>query len=342
MMSCRKKQRSGQGFTLVELLVVIAIIGVLVSLLLPAVNSAREAARRISCTNNMRQLGLAIVNYHDVDGAFPQGVYSHPDANNAYEQDGLGWATKLLPFIEEQAVFDLIATAKLVIPDVTDAWQPGTMGRAYGANKQIVPGGNSVIAAFLCPSASSPALSPNLNSGNPGRFSGYATAHYKGSRGFCDRGVFVRPAERTVQQTCVTTVDGVDKPVTYPPTRRLALRMRDIKDGLGKTIFVGESAYAEEPKDWPLWIGAARQDESVLFKVESPFPINCNVTNPGFPLSSVEVNRAAGDDCALSWHPGGANFTFGDITVRLLSEAIDGRTYELLGDPKDGTSLGVF
>jgi prepilin-type N-terminal cleavage/methylation domain-containing protein len=92
-MSMRRRRTS--AFTLVELLVVIAIIGVLVALLLPAVQSAREAARRISCTNNLKQIGLAMLNHHEARGAFPRGLYAN--ATGANQEDGLGWATKLLP-----------------------------------------------------------------------------------------------------------------------------------------------------------------------------------------------------------------------------------------------------
>ena len=91
------------GFTLVELLVVIAIIAMLVTLLLPAVQAAREAARGMQCKNNLKQQGLALINYHDSVGEFPTGVYT-----GGTGEEGYGWATKLLPFMEEQGVYNLI------------------------------------------------------------------------------------------------------------------------------------------------------------------------------------------------------------------------------------------
>ena len=93
-----------RGFTLVELLVVIAIIAMLVTLLLPAVQAAREAARTIQCKNNLKQMGLSLLNYHDAVGEYPLGVYGAAGSSVGY-----GWATKLLPFIEEQGIYDLIA-----------------------------------------------------------------------------------------------------------------------------------------------------------------------------------------------------------------------------------------
>src|SRR3954463_2841349 len=93
------------GFTLVELLVVIAIIGLLVALLLPAIQSAREAARRTACTNNLKQMALALLNYHDVRGQFPLGAYSAVAEDHPAEEDGLGWATQILPQLEKQPIY---------------------------------------------------------------------------------------------------------------------------------------------------------------------------------------------------------------------------------------------
>ena len=89
-----QKPGSQQAFTLVELLVVIAIIGILVALLLPAVQAAREAARRAQCTNNLKQITLALLSFHDANKKFPRGTYTNPDKKNANAEDGLGWATK--------------------------------------------------------------------------------------------------------------------------------------------------------------------------------------------------------------------------------------------------------
>ena len=103
--SCRR------GFTLVELLVVIAIIGLLVALLLPAVQAAREAARRMRCSNNLKQIGLALHNYHGVHNTFPPGN----SINNNYANHAWGWGSHLLPFLEQATLFQAIEVDRLTL-----------------------------------------------------------------------------------------------------------------------------------------------------------------------------------------------------------------------------------
>ncbi|HEX5444026.1 MAG TPA: DUF1559 domain-containing protein, partial [Pirellulales bacterium] len=98
----RERRLHRSGFTLVELLVVIAIIGILIALLLPAVQAAREAARRSACNNNMKQLGLALLNYHDVYSSFPQGYVGN--TGTAVASNGRSWMFAILPYVEQQAL----------------------------------------------------------------------------------------------------------------------------------------------------------------------------------------------------------------------------------------------
>ena len=146
----------------------------------------------------------------------------------------------------------------------------------------------------------------------------------------------------SVGQVCQTEVGGNAVQVTTPKRKRFGLRVRDIKDGMSKTIFAAESAYYDSVQRWPIWLGGARQDEQTLFKTESFSPINCNISNPSFPMTDQALDALATNDCALSWHPGGCQFVFGDASVRLINESIDGRTYELLGDRADGMVIEPF
>src|SRR5687767_13769215 len=122
-----KPNRPVQGFTLVELLVAIAIIGILVALLLPAIQAARESARRTECTNHLRQIGLAIQTYHVAKGAFPSG-------RNKTDQFGVSWGYYILPQLEEQNIFDAYDASKAVYDD---------------ANKLAM---RTPISVYACPS----------------------------------------------------------------------------------------------------------------------------------------------------------------------------------------------
>ncbi|HBN75421.1 MAG TPA: prepilin-type cleavage/methylation domain-containing protein, partial [Planctomycetaceae bacterium] len=126
------------GFTLIELLVVIAIIAILVALLLPAVQQAREAARRSSCKNNMKQLGLALHNYHDTYSTFPPASVRQPTGGgvNEWESSMIGWQARILGFMEQSALYDLID------------W--GITPGNSGTNNTTVRG--TEVAGYRCPS----------------------------------------------------------------------------------------------------------------------------------------------------------------------------------------------
>jgi prepilin-type N-terminal cleavage/methylation domain-containing protein len=342
------------GFTLVELLVVIAIIGILVALLLPAIQAARESARRAQCQNNLKQIGLALLNYHDGRKQFPRGAYTHPKDGHSFDQDGLGWATKLLPSLEESAVYD-----RLVNNDVPgyqgDPWRekdPANMGGIFrvanSGGLRPIAGGDSVLSMFVCPSAELPSHVPDLSywglGTTPTRGTGYATSHYKASRGPCDRGMFWRTAEglRTGGGCALFDVNGdgtLDTPVKKPYTR---IAITDVLDGTSKTIAVGEAAYvaAEDNFDmFPMWMGTFTEDGSVLFKPENV--INCNIGGlRSFPMTQEQAllflpAGNATDDCAFSWHSGGAFFGFVDGSVHFLTENLSLRVFWLLGDRFD-------
>jgi len=149
---------SRRAFTLVELLVVIAIIGVLVALLLPAVQAAREAARRMSCSNNLKQLSLAVHNYHDSHTRFPREMVTNP---------GWGWGALILPYIEQSALYQQIN------PGHVQALPPATT--LYGGVRAL----QTHVKAFRCPADNGPttnAFYSNPNNANDNN--GYATSNY--------------------------------------------------------------------------------------------------------------------------------------------------------------------
>ena len=327
----RFTERAKNGFTLVELLVVIAIIGILIALLLPAVQAAREAARRMQCANNLKQIVLALHGFHDVHRELPRGVYTHPDRDHQYDEDGLGWATKILPYLEQNTIFEQIEGATYT--GLNSPWEPGIFHLAHSAGTKI-PGGTEPLAVFRCPSSPLESHVPKENYGGTlydMEFSGYATSDYKASRGFCDRGLFWRTAEGLLQDTCWKMVGGNPVAVSKEPYQRV--RFRDVTDGLSQTIAVGESSYYEKISDWPFWMGAATADETTLFKTENM--MNCWKPSADRKLPADTIT----DDCAFSWHVGGVQFGFADGSVHFLHEDMELLTYQYLGDRMDGEVL---
>jgi prepilin-type N-terminal cleavage/methylation domain-containing protein len=337
--------RKDRAFTLVELLVVIAIIGVLVALLLPAVQSAREAARRMSCANNLKQVGLGLLAFHDPNGAFPQGLYSAQGSGGG-DQDGLGWATKILPYIEAQNIYAQLKSTGIAGWE-PDPWKARIFLEAFNQGKLPLRGADSVIQSFRCPSTDLPTHVPP--GGATDFTSGAAVSTYKASRGYCDLGVYLRPREGLkVGYDCTTldvngdgTLDTITKTDAF-----IASSIPDITDGTSHTIAAGEAAYVPNSllKAFPVWIGSYREDGAVLFKTQSQ--INCNISGVGYPLSEWDQQNLASvsgdDDCTFSSHPGGAFFVFVDGSVHWLSENLELRTFALLGMKNDGEILDAL
>ncbi len=342
------------GFTLVELLVVIAIIGILVGLLLPAVQAAREAARRMSCSNNLKQIGLAMHNYESAYKTLPPGGlgWIDDDTPPLKDDDGYGFLCFMLPFIEQGNLYNQV--------DPNGYWEQshGIDGRPMRNMAAEIDGGNATprilarwaaattpVSTYLCPSSAMPQnaprqyavpgssehgigaipVSPVFHANQP---IGLATSSYKGMGGtpISDGSVFVKAAEG--------------------PARKF----RDITDGLSNTIAVAESTYVrpdgiskpaqpgETPSwagDWPVWIGMPATDESMRVTARTSSPIN------GF-TSAARMYHAIDDDCAFSFHVGGAQFAFGDGSVHFLSEAISMETYARLAGMNDGQPVGEW
>jgi prepilin-type N-terminal cleavage/methylation domain-containing protein len=228
-----KRQR---GFTLVELLVVIAIIGILVALLLPAVQAAREAARRVQCTNNLKQLALAVHNYESAQKVFPPGAINFFGGN---------WALKILPYLEQGAIDQTMSWGIMAgLPDDGSGWRgpPSIVGP--GLNYELLNG--VVIPTFRCPSNHWPALSYSYDSAGLGIWEmshKFAINDYLGIAGFADL------YEERVSGPGSYGI-GASNGVFYP-TEGVAISK--ITDGTSNTLLLGEQSgsiiYRGEPVD---------------------------------------------------------------------------------------------
>ncbi len=306
----------GRGFTLIELLVVIAIIGILIALLLPAVQTAREAARIAQCANNLKQIGLGLHSYMEIHSFLPMAIVDGLSSSN--DDDGFGFLCAILPFIEQQALFDRVAPTGRPL-----------VFRDYAARgRGPWPGGEVKISTYRCPSSMLPDLVPDrftvpgsTAGALPPRLSwwaGYAVSDYKGAGGSCHGN------------------DGVLHKNREAPGGR---RLTEITDGMSNTLMVGESSYVNTNgstvHDWPTWIGGLGSDEQVRMNGRTSAPINCGCT-------PSTMARAIGDDCAFSFHLEGAQFVFCDGSVHFISENISMRTYCNMHAMNDGKVLGKY
>ncbi|MFI4873962.1 MAG: DUF1559 domain-containing protein [Blastopirellula sp. JB062] len=318
------------GFTLVELLVVIAIIGVLIALLLPAVQQAREAARRINCRANMKQLGLAMHNYHDTFGKLPFGQLTNGDttwASVGATSTGWGWSAFILPFIEQNNVFDRIDfSLPLVNPADTSA--------AQVANTAAIA---SPIPIILCPSDVAPSVEMTPAAGTEVE---QAVTSYCGNAGGWGG---AQNGEDRIEADGFFYRNFPSSPATQ------SLKFRDVIDGASNTIMLTEHAYrnsADEEERVGIvgrkrWYGAMAEDD-----VEGG-AINRLVTEGRYGINSPATLKVSNRRrSASSEHPGGAMFTFADASVQFLSENIQNTTHRLkdvsYSDPYDYANGGAL
>jgi prepilin-type N-terminal cleavage/methylation domain-containing protein/prepilin-type processing-associated H-X9-DG protein len=323
-----------RGFTLIELLVVIAIIAVLIGLLLPAVQAAREAARRIQCVNNFKQLGLACHNYHDVNLSFPQGGYYDPPNFNL----GLGspWMHShhvgLLPYFEQAPLFNAY---NLSLRYFNTAWANIT---AHGAK----------LAALACPSdpsvlAGNPYYStPGGPGGYPANLPGYAAGltSYRGVSG-----PWPNPP-RGASGSTTSTGQGPPIPGNASPDPNWSaeygnalgmifitsnVKIGDITDGTSNTIMLGESVYGRlsqaDQQCWHWWT-AGNYGDSLQTAM---YPINADKAFPDFTDPTLTNGSVVYVNSASSNHPGGANFAFADGSVKFIKNTISTWQYKNTG-----------
>ncbi len=212
--------RVRRGFTLIELLVVIAIIAILVALLLPAVQQAREAARRSSCKNNLKQIGVALHNYHDTHNAIPPAYAASIQATGVLADPGptgWGWGVMMLPFIEQGALYD--AVRPNTEPFHEDFATAGTPGAAQRVQLQ------QPIPTYRCPSAPG----PNINNHR----SNYGTSNYVAIYG---------------AHSGAGTQTGAGNGCMFYNS---SINFRDLLDGTSNVIIIGERAWVDRAPIMP-------------------------------------------------------------------------------------------
>lgn len=317
-MSIHTKSRRTGGFTLVELLVVIAIIGVLVALLLPAVQQAREAARRMQCNNNMKQIGLALHNYHDTHNALPAG-YQYDDNNLV---PIYGWAVAIMPFLEMDNLYQALDPNRIPLRVRYVA--------SYTEEDRALL--QTPIAAYRCPSDIAPDTH-DFTFGGTDHFSP-ATSNYVAYGG--------------AGTTAVTLRNNSDANGTFYGASYL--NFRDITDGTSNTFFIGErdaskvgpssSGYSTN-FGAAVWAGVASRNNSYR-----PYrTLTHAVYRPNYDYVSAlddETNGYNGRGVS-SLHPGGVNILLGDGSVQFVGETIEHYyTYRYMVWRNDGNVVGEY
>ena len=368
-------QRSSRrrAFTLIELLVVIAIIAVLIALLLPAVQQAREAARRTQCKNQLKQLGLALHNYHDTFiTTMPPGYVYHRAGVPGSLSNGWGWGTMILPYIDQAPLYNTFANTASV--------QNINLGM-IGSTASINGGIESVISSQRCPSdpgvatvVGALAVSPLGRSNYVGvagsRFYGATIAGVAQTVDPCVVPVVAATAANLIAPAANNAVTGAinstagggvlcgaTMPIVITGTNYAAgttlaaslggtfganskIGIRDMTDGTSNSVMVGERYTPTNAAQLTatvmgdaVWAGVSSTTAEYNVLGEATWKVNLNFTST-YPRP---ITTGFG-----SMHTGGAQFLMGDGAVRFLSENLDITTYRHLARVSDGNLLGDF
>lgn len=321
-----KVSRRSEGFSLVELLVVIAIIGLLIALLLPAVQQAREAARRAQCQSNLRQIGIALHNYHDAHRIFPPGwLEAVPLPSTgllSYSDRGCGWSWSalILPMLDQQPLYDSLG--------IRIGNDPPPIG-----DSRDLP-----LGIFICPSDAGGVESGWGLYDFPGNFliGGYSKSNYPGVMGSFD-------------YSFTSGLIGFEHPESEKGLFGLnsGKKIRDILDGVSNTFAVGERENSSDvaggmgflpAPTGAIWIRNFGQVMIVSGPPDPPVPVGdlcqgdsvSGVTHTDYRLNGHRLGAFS------SLHSGGAYFLVTDGSVRFVSELIDLQVYSYLGSIADG------
>jgi prepilin-type N-terminal cleavage/methylation domain-containing protein/prepilin-type processing-associated H-X9-DG protein len=339
------------AFTLIELLVVIAIIGVLIALLLPAVQKVREAANRMQCANNLRQLAIASHNYHDTSASFPPGLYQFTVSGTPGPgRSGVTVFAYLMPYVEQDTLFKIWDFNRPRLNVFDAAFKPTQDVRSA-----------KVIKSYVCPSDKlniNPVFidPPNTNpEGGPAGY--YAQTSYAGNAGSFS---YYPPSIYYTRADGMFFMTGPD---SLPKKNQTPIRMAQVTDGASQTLFFGEKYHYDPAFDllpatgpckeyningWGAWgwSGGFKGSGHVMASSREPInykvPPNSNSSScPGDSNSLTNVK----DKRLNAWgsgHPGGVNFALVDGSVTFVREGINKITLDRLSIRDDGQVVPDF